>query len=50
MSNTAGAALWVVDYTLFAASIGIGELYFHEGVGFKYNFVRSLIPSESLAF
>lgn len=42
VSNTAGAALWVVDYTLFAATIGIGELHFHEGVGFKYNFVSSI--------
>lgn len=41
MSNTAGAALWVIDYTLFASTIGISELYYHEGVGFKYNFVSS---------
>lgn len=39
VSNTAGAALWVIDYTLFASTIGISELYFHEGVGYKYNFV-----------
>ena len=39
VSNTAGAALWVVDYTLQAATLGITELYFHEGVGYKYNFV-----------
>ena len=42
VSNTAGAALWVVDYTLFASTIGISELYFHEGVGYKYNFVSVL--------
>lgn len=42
VSNTAGAALWVIDYTLFASTIGISELYFHEGVGYKYNFVSVL--------
>lgn len=40
VSNTAGAALWVVDYALQAATLGISEAYFHEGVGYKYNFVR----------
>lgn len=39
VSNTAGAALWVIDYTLFASTIRIRELYFHEGIGYKYNFV-----------
>ncbi|KIP06086.1 glycoside hydrolase family 79 protein [Phlebiopsis gigantea 11061_1 CR5-6] len=47
VSNTAGAALWVVDYTLFAASIGIGELHFHEGVGFKYNFIQPVALNRS---
>ncbi|KAH9928926.1 glycoside hydrolase family 79 protein [Fomitopsis serialis] len=40
VSNTAGAALWVIDYTLFASTIGIDELYFHEGIGYKYNFLQ----------
>ncbi|KZT63900.1 glycoside hydrolase family 79 protein [Daedalea quercina L-15889] len=40
VSNTAGAALWVIDYTLFASTIGISELYFHEGIGYKYNFLQ----------
>ncbi|KAJ8495443.1 hypothetical protein ONZ51_g1729 [Trametes cubensis] len=38
VSNTAGAALWAIDYTLQAATLGIKETYFHEGVGYKYNF------------
>lgn len=42
VSNTAGAALWVIDYTLQAATLGIGEVYFHEGVGFKYNFIQPI--------
>lgn len=41
VSNTAGAALWVIDYTLQAATLGITEAYFHEGVGYKYNFVST---------
>ena len=39
VSNTAGAALWTIDFTLQAASLGIKELFFHEGIGYKYNFV-----------
>ena len=31
MSNTAGAALWVIDYTLQAAVLGMRETFFHEG-------------------
>ncbi|KAI0666081.1 glycoside hydrolase family 79 protein [Trametes maxima] len=40
VSNTAGAALWAIDYTLQVATLGIKETYFHEGVGFKYNFIQ----------
>ncbi|KAI0689488.1 glycoside hydrolase family 79 protein [Cerioporus squamosus] len=40
VSNTAGAALWTIDYTLQAATLGVKELFFHEGIGYKYNFVR----------
>jgi hypothetical protein len=35
VSNTAGAALWTLDYTLFAATLGITQVFFHEGIGFK---------------
>lgn len=42
VSNTAGAALWTIDYTLQAATLGIKELFFHEGVGYKYDFVSSV--------
>ena len=41
VSNTAGAALWTIDYTLQAATLGIEELFFHEGIGYKYNFVST---------
>ena len=52
VSNTAGASLWVSDYALQAASLGIEETFFHEGIGYKYNFVSilsSLSPIISLA-
>ena len=41
VSNTAGIALWVVDYTLHASTLGIKQAFFHEGVGYKYNFVSA---------
>ncbi|KAI0686429.1 glycoside hydrolase family 79 protein [Cytidiella melzeri] len=47
VSNTAGAALWVIDYTLQAATQEISELYFHEGVGFKYNFIQPITLNRS---
>ena len=40
VSNTAGAALWALDYALLAGQLGITRLYFHQGIGYKYNFVR----------
>ena len=47
VSNTAGAALWTIDYTLQAATLGIKELFFHQGVGYTYNFVRSPTRTQS---
>jgi len=47
VSNTAGAALWVIDYTLQAASLGITETFFHEGIGFKYNFIQPIALNRS---
>jgi hypothetical protein len=40
VSNTAGATLWGLDYALWAGQLGITRLYFHQGIGYKYNFVR----------
>lgn len=37
VSDTAGAALWALDYTLFASQLGIERVYFHEGI-------RSALP------
>jgi hypothetical protein len=35
VSNTAEAAIWMVDYALHCASIGLRRLHFHHGVGFE---------------
>ncbi|KAI8984835.1 glycoside hydrolase family 79 protein [Trametes punicea] len=48
VSNTAGAALWAVDYTLQAATLGMKEAYFHEGVGYKYNFIQPITLNRSI--
>ncbi|KAM5535520.1 hypothetical protein V8D89_010857 [Ganoderma adspersum] len=47
VSNTAGAALWTIDYTLQAATLGIKELFFHEGVGYKYDFFQPVTLNRS---
>src|ERR1700753_704945 len=39
VSDAGGAALWIVDYSLFGATLGIEKMFFHEGVGYKYNLV-----------
>ncbi|KAG5638578.1 hypothetical protein H0H81_011798 [Sphagnurus paluster] len=55
VSNTAGAALWQIDYSLYASQLGIENLFFHNGVGYKYNMIqpvaldRSSLTGESLA-
>ncbi|KAJ7599271.1 glycoside hydrolase family 79 protein [Mycena floridula] len=40
VSNTAGAALWTLDYALFASQVGVSRVFFHEGVGYKYNLIQ----------
>lgn len=37
VSNAAAAALWMIDYSLQAASLGITGLYFHQGIGYNYS-------------
>ncbi|KAI9567289.1 glycoside hydrolase family 79 protein [Boletus coccyginus] len=48
VSNTAGAALWALDYSLFATQVGISRLHFHEGVGYKYNFIQPVTLDYSI--
>ncbi|OBT81651.1 hypothetical protein VE02_10289 [Pseudogymnoascus sp. 03VT05] len=37
VSNSLGAALWMLDYSLTGATAGMDGLYFHNGVGFPYS-------------
>ncbi|KAK7451043.1 hypothetical protein VKT23_012718 [Stygiomarasmius scandens] len=47
VSNVAGAALWALDYALFARQIGATRVFFHEGIGFKYNLIQPLTLTRS---
>ncbi|RDB31001.1 Beta-glucuronidase [Hypsizygus marmoreus] len=47
VSNTAGAALWTLDYLLFATQIGISRVFFHEGIGYKYNLIQPVTLTRS---
>ncbi|KDQ53124.1 glycoside hydrolase family 79 protein [Jaapia argillacea MUCL 33604] len=48
VSNTAGAALWALDYSLYAGTIGASRLFFHEGIGYKYNFIQPVTLNTSI--
>ncbi|ETS83219.1 hypothetical protein PFICI_05095 [Pestalotiopsis fici W106-1] len=47
VSDTFGAALWAVDYVLYAATTNITKLYFHQGTGWKYS---AWSPVEAFGF
>ncbi|PPQ90810.1 hypothetical protein CVT25_012130 [Psilocybe cyanescens] len=47
VSNTGGAALWTLDYLLFATQLGISRVFFHEGIGFKYNLIQPVTLTRS---
>ncbi|KDR78214.1 hypothetical protein GALMADRAFT_155191 [Galerina marginata CBS 339.88] len=47
VSNTAGAALWTLDYALFAPQIGISRVYFHVGIGYKYSLMQPVTLTRS---
>ncbi|KDR78988.1 hypothetical protein GALMADRAFT_63807 [Galerina marginata CBS 339.88] len=47
VSNTGGAALWTLDYLLFATQLGISRVFFHEGIGFKYNLIQPVTLNRS---
>lgn len=49
VSNTAGAAIWALDYMLFAPQIGISRIHFHQGIGYKYNLVCNTSALSRLA-
>ncbi|KAG2046673.1 glycoside hydrolase family 79 protein [Suillus hirtellus] len=48
VSNTAGAALWLLDYTLYATQVGITRMHFHEGIGYKYNLIQPVTLDYSI--
>ncbi|KAH9936819.1 glycoside hydrolase family 79 protein [Epithele typhae] len=48
VSNTAGITLWAIDYTLQAATLGISEAFFHEGIGYKYNWIQPIALNRSI--
>ncbi|KAJ7178640.1 glycoside hydrolase family 79 protein [Mycena crocata] len=48
VSNTAGAALWALDYALFAPQVGISKVFFHVGVGFKYTLIQPVTLNRSI--
>ncbi|KAF9254975.1 hypothetical protein L218DRAFT_992089 [Marasmius fiardii PR-910] len=48
VSNTAGAALWALDYALFGRTINISRIFFHEGIGFKYNLIQPAALTRSI--
>lgn len=47
VSNTAGAALWTLDYLLFASQLNISRVFFHDGIGFKYNLIQPVTLTHS---
>ncbi|KAJ7903723.1 glycoside hydrolase family 79 protein [Mycena olivaceomarginata] len=48
VSNTAGAALWALDYALFSPQIGISKVFFHVGIGFKYSLIQPVALDRSI--
>ncbi|TEB25149.1 hypothetical protein FA13DRAFT_1738567 [Coprinellus micaceus] len=47
VSNVAGAALWTLDYLLYGAQVGISRIFFHQGIGFKYNLIQPVVLARS---
>ncbi|KAF8316382.1 hypothetical protein DL93DRAFT_2056457 [Clavulina sp. PMI_390] len=48
VSDTAGAAIWTLDYVLQAATHAVRRVYFHNGVGFKYNMLQPVTLTRSI--
>ncbi|KAF5380722.1 hypothetical protein D9757_007094 [Collybiopsis confluens] len=47
-SNCLGAALWLLDNVFHATQLGVDRFYFHEGVGYKYNFIQPVTLNVSI--
>ncbi|GLB40574.1 putative glycosyl hydrolase family 79 C-terminal beta domain [Lyophyllum shimeji] len=48
VSNAAGAALWGLDYALSGTQIGISRMFFHQGIGYKYNHIQPATLTRSI--
>lgn len=48
VSNSAAAALWMIDYSLQAACLGITGLDFHQGVGYNYSGNETFLVRKNL--
>lgn len=49
VSDTLGAALWMLDYSLTGATAGMDGLYFHNGVGFPYSVWQPVAVNDTAA-
>ncbi|KAJ7058749.1 glycoside hydrolase family 79 protein [Mycena amicta] len=47
-SNVGGIATWTLDYTLFAGTLGIARVFFHQGIGYKYNAIQPVTLTRSI--
>lgn len=46
-SNVFGAALWLVDYSMYAASVGIKRIHFNQGIGSSVGSIPFLTTNAS---
>ncbi|KZT43267.1 hypothetical protein SISSUDRAFT_978381 [Sistotremastrum suecicum HHB10207 ss-3] len=49
ISNSAASAIWLVDYSLQAATLGVERLFFHNGIGYAYNLIQPVALNKSLS-
>ncbi|TFK95850.1 hypothetical protein BDV98DRAFT_659521 [Pterulicium gracile] len=47
-SSRAGAALRAIDYVLSAVKIGVQQVFFHDGIGYKYNLLLKVSEDAAL--
>lgn len=47
VSDTAAAALWAIDYALYSSTLGVSRVYFHQGIGYKSNFIQPVALTRS---
>ncbi|RXW18138.1 hypothetical protein EST38_g7719 [Candolleomyces aberdarensis] len=47
ISDTAAAALWTLDYALYASTLGVSRVFFHQGIGYRSNMVQPIALAHS---